>query len=127
MAKAETIPNTARWLSIGRGGRRRSTADRSNFRDHRVLPIGLRKVGVASLACDEVAAEIRGKPVTDADRDWIEAVADELREAVDLLACTVPTTRAGLAAAVEWIMEYERGSIPRTSVRFLQTLAGVVR
>jgi hypothetical protein len=46
-----------------------------------------------------------------------------LIEARDLLASTVPTTKAGLAAAVEWIMEYERGSIPETSVRFLRTLA----
>jgi hypothetical protein len=79
--------------------------------------------GAASIATDEVAARQRNQPVTQADQDRYEAAAEELDEAAELLASTVPTTMAGFAAAVSWLLKYDEGCIPDTTCQFLETLA----
>jgi hypothetical protein len=86
--------------------------------------VASKEYGAASIATDEVAARQRNQPVTQADQDRYDAAAEELGEASDLLASTVPTTMGGLAAAVAWLLEYDEGSIPDTTGQFLETLAG---
>jgi hypothetical protein len=82
-----------------------------------------KELGAAAIATDEVAARQRNQPVTQADRDRYEAAAEELGEAADLLASTVPATMTGFAAAVSWLLEYDEGCIPDTTCQFLETLA----
>jgi hypothetical protein len=77
----------------------------------------------ASLAADGVSAEREGREVTQAAEDRLEAAAEADAEMRELLASTIPTTMAGLAAAVSWLVEYDEGCLPDTSGRFLRTLA----
>jgi hypothetical protein len=131
MAQAETIPNTTRrgFLSGAVAATVLPATALAGSTDDPILAIvercraAFNEFGAASLACDEVAAERRGHPITEADRDRIEAASDELDEATGQLVSMAPTTMAGLAAAVMWLMEYDAGCIPDTSGRFLRTLA----
>lgn len=77
----------------------------------------------ASLAADEVKAERDGREVTHEAEDRLDAAIIADTEAAELLVSTSPTTMAGIAAAVTWLLEYDEGFIPDTSSRFLQTLA----
>jgi hypothetical protein len=79
--------------------------------------------GAASIAADDVAAEQDGREVTQEAKDRLEATSDALDAATKELISTAPVTKAGLAAAVAWLLEYDMGCIPDTSGRFLRTLA----
>jgi len=83
----------------------------------------LAELTAASIATDEVKASNEGREVApDADAR-LEVAADADFELRELLASTAPTTMAGLAAAISWLMEYDEGCLPETSGRFLRTLA----
>lgn len=77
----------------------------------------------ASLAADEVKAERDGREVTHEAEDRLDAAIIADAEAAELLVSTAPQTKAGLAAAVAWLLEYDKGCIPDTSGRFLRALA----
>ncbi|MCP1998151.1 hypothetical protein J2S34_000573 [Nitrobacter winogradskyi] len=77
----------------------------------------------ASLAVDEVKALRDGREITQEAEDRLDAAVEANEEAADLLTSTAPTTMAGLAAAVAWLLEYDEGCIPDTSGQFLRTLA----
>lgn len=77
----------------------------------------------ASLAADEVKAEKDGRKVTHEAEDRLDAAIIADTEEAELLVSTSPETKAGLAAAVAWLLEYDQGCIPDTSGRFLRALA----
>ncbi len=71
---------------------------------------------------DEVLAEQQGREVTEADEAVYEAAGDAEIEALEALIETPPTTKAGARAAIEWLLEYNRGCAPRDVGRFAVTL-----
>jgi hypothetical protein len=71
---------------------------------------------------DEVLAKQQGREVTQADRAAHEAADDAETEALEALLGTVPQTRAGARAVVEYLIEFDSGCEPRTSGQYLQTL-----
>jgi hypothetical protein len=73
-------------------------------------------------AVDEVAAEQDGYEITDADRAAYETASDAETAACDALCATPPTTLAGLRAAIEWMLHYDRGFLPDATDAFLVTL-----
>lgn len=84
--------------------------------------LAFNEIGAAAIATDTVAAANTGRKITQADDDRLAAAQDADLEAVELLVSTVPTTMAGLAAAVAWLLEYDEGCIPDTVGQFLETL-----
>lgn len=82
-----------------------------------------KEFAAASLANDTVAAKKIGRQITQADNDRLDAAQDADLEAAELVASTAPTTMAGLAAALVWLLEYDHGCIPDTTIQFLETLA----
>jgi len=83
----------------------------------------LAELTAASIATDEVKASNEGREVAPDAYDRLEVATDADFELRELLASTAPTTMAGLAAAISWLMEYDEGCLPETSGRFLRTLA----
>ena len=71
---------------------------------------------------DEVLAKQQGREVSEADEAAHEAADDAESEALDALVETAPTTKAGARAAIEWLIEYNRGCEPRDIGRFAMTL-----
>ena len=82
-----------------------------------------KEFAAASLAADMISAKRDGREVTQAMEDHLDASADADREAAELIASTAPTTMAGIAAVVSWLLEYDYGCDPDTTIQFLETLA----
>lgn len=130
MTQAETTPNTTRRgilsgavaVAVMPAVAMAQSADPifAVIERHRAA---FKEFGAASIANDSVAARMSGRDITQADKDRLEAAQDADLEAAELLASTVPTTMAGLAAAVAWLLEYDEGCIPDTVGQFLETLA----
>ncbi|ABE61265.1 hypothetical protein Nham_0370 [Nitrobacter hamburgensis X14] len=72
---------------------------------------------------DEVAAKRGGREITQSERDWYDAADDAETVAADRFVSTAPATMAGLAAAIAWLLEYDRQCTLDTSGQFLRTLA----
>ncbi|MGZ9116438.1 MAG: hypothetical protein ACXW3V_05780 [Methylocystis sp.] len=75
---------------------------------------------------DEVLAKQHGRVVTEAAEAVHDTVGDAEIEALDALVETAPTTKAGARAAIEWLLEYNRGCEPREVGRFAITLRSPV-
>lgn len=130
MAQAETIPTTTRrgFLSGAGAAAVLPAAAAPQLIDPIFAVIerhrsAFREFVAASLAVDEVKALRDGREITQEAEDRLDAAVEANEEAADLLTSTAPTTMAGLAAAVAWLLEYDEGCIPDTSGQFLRTLA----
>ncbi len=71
---------------------------------------------------DSVLAEHQGREVTQEDEDVYEATNDAEEIALDNLLATVPTTKAGARAALDHLIRYDRGCVPRAVGAFAATL-----
>jgi hypothetical protein len=71
---------------------------------------------------DSVLAEQQGREVTQEDEDVYEATNDAEEIALDNLLATPPTTKAGARAALEHLIHYDRGCVPRAVGAFAATL-----
>jgi hypothetical protein len=67
---------------------------------------------------DSVLAEQQGREVTQDD----EVTNDAEEIALDNLLATPPTTKAGARAALEHLIKYDRGCVPRAVGAFAATL-----
>lgn len=72
---------------------------------------------------DEVAAEREGREVTEKIAVAFDAAGDAEIVACNALVGTPPTTLAGMRAAIQWFVEYDKGCVPEVSGRFVETLA----
>jgi hypothetical protein len=71
---------------------------------------------------DEVKAKREGREVTEADEAALEAACDAEMDAAAELVAIPPTTVAGMRAAIEYIVEYDKGCVPHSCAQFLATL-----
>jgi hypothetical protein len=73
-------------------------------------------------AVDEVAAEKQGREITAADKEAHRQAHDDLGAARDEFEATIPTTTAGLRAALEYAIEIDRDCIPEVGGRIAPAL-----
>jgi len=56
------------------------------------------------------------------DEDLTQEEGDEETAACEALLATVPTTKEGIRAALEWLIKFDEHCVPETSGKFLPTL-----
>lgn len=71
---------------------------------------------------DEVRADEQGREVAEADSLQHEAAGDAEIEALEALIETLPATKAGARAAIEWLAYYDRGYALSHVGQFAMTL-----
>lgn len=72
---------------------------------------------------DEVAARNAGRVVTDGDEARYAAASRAEQDALDVFLSTMPTTRAGMRAAIDHALTFDAGAFDEFSTVFLRTLA----
>jgi hypothetical protein len=75
-----------------------------------------------SIRNDCVAAEQDGRTITQEDEAAFKAAGLTADESLAALKVTAPTTLAGMRAAIEHFVEFDKGCIPEDSGYFLATL-----
>jgi hypothetical protein len=79
-------------------------------------------LGATLAAVDEVVAKQRGREITGVDRDANRQADAALGAARDEFVATIPTTMAGLRAALEYAVEIDRPNVPQVGGRIAPAL-----
>jgi hypothetical protein len=85
-----------------------------------------RQLDAACGRSDEAEARAEGRAVTDEDRLACEVAHQNETEALEALAKTAPTTKAGLRAAIDYIAKMDDASKAPVMPTFVETVAGCV-
>jgi hypothetical protein len=84
------------------------------------------RLDVACGRSDEAEARAEGRAVTDEDRLACEVAHQNETKALEALAKTAPTTKAGLRAAIDYIAKMDDASKAPVMPTFVETVAGCV-
>ena len=77
---------------------------------------------VANQLTDAVLAEQEGRAVTQDDENVYEEANNREIAVLASLLITVPQTKAGARAAIEYLIKYDYGCEPRSTAAFAKTL-----